>query len=440
MTSQYFELWEGLLLPVYLLVILGIGYAIAPKQEKRLFMTGLSLRLGGSIAFASIYLFYYGGGDTIAYYQTAQPFVVLFYEQPMLALKAIYSSYSLENYSFFSVETGYPLHYIYSDNQTFTVSRILFHLLLFSFNSYIISTVVLAAISFIGPWKLFLMFKDLYGNKRNAAIAALFIPSVLFWGTGISKDTITLTSATYLVYGIYYTFYKNEIKVSRMLGMIVSLYFILAIKPYIFMALTPGIILWLISSPISRLKTPFLRRFAIPFIAVISSVIFVLIVQQLDDVLGSYATDQIIEKAIVTQEDLKQDYYGGNSFDIGEVSPTFLGILSKVPIATLYGLYAPSLLQVNNIVMLLSALENTFLLYLTLKLLGTFRFKRIITTSLDHPILLFSIIFSLSLAFSIGFTTPNYGAMIRFKIPLIPFFVFYLMSLTMLIKKQKGKP
>jgi len=89
---------------------------------------------------------------------------------------------------------------------------------------------------------------------------------------------------------------------------------------------------------------------------------------------------------------------------------------------------------------LLSALENTFLLYLTLKLLGTFRFKRIITTSLDHPILLFSIIFSLSLAFSIGFTTPNYGAMIRFKIPLIPFFVFYLMSLTMLIKKQKGKP
>jgi len=166
--------------------------------------------------------------------------------------------------------------------------------------------------------------------------------------------------------------------------------------------------------------------------------IFIVLIQQLNSVLGNYATDQILEKAIVTQEDLKQDYYGGNSFDIGEVSPTIGGVLSKVPIATFYGLYAPTLLQVRSAVMALSALENTFLLFLTLKLLATFKIRRIFTTTLDHPILLFSILFSLLLAFSIGFTTPNYGAMIRFKIPLIPFFVFYLMSITELIKKSKS--
>jgi hypothetical protein len=437
MDSKYFELWEGLILPAYLIVILGIGYAIAPKQERRLFMTSLSIRVVASIAFASIYLFYYGGGDTIAYYQTAKPFTVLFYEHPFLAIKALYSSYSLENYSIFSNETGFPLPYIYDDNQTFTVSRVVAHILLISFNSYLISSVILAGISFVGSWKLYLMFKDVFSNKRVAAISALFIPSVLFWGSGISKDTITLASASYLIYGVYFTFSKKEVKLSRIVGMAISLYFILSIKPYIFLALSPGVILWLLSEPISRLKSRFLRRFSIPIIAGISSILFFVLIQQLDGLLGSYATGEILEKAIVTQEDLKQDYYGGNSFDIGEVSPTIGGVLSKVPIATFYGLYAPTLLQIRNVEMLLSALENTFLIFLTLKLLATLKFRKIFTATLDNPILLFSILFSLLLAFSIGFTTPNYGAMIRFKIPLIPFFVFYLMSITQLIKKQK---
>lgn len=439
MTNQYFELWEGLLMPVYLIVILGIAYFIAPQKERRLFMTALTLRLAAALAFVSIYLFYYQGGDTIAYYQTAKPFALLFYDQPLSALQALYSDYSIENNMRFTEKTGFPLQYIYSDNQTFTVSRIVAHLLLISFNSYLISSLILAAISFIGPWKLYLLFKDLLNNRRIAAIAALFIPSVLFWGTGISKDTITMTSATYLVYGLYFTFSKKEYKLSRITGMVIALYFILTIKPYIFLALTPGIILWLISDPVSRLKSNFLRRFSIPLIAVFSSILFVLLIQQLDSVLGNYSTDQILDKAVTTQEDLKQDYYGGNSFDIGEVSPTVGGVLAKVPIATLYGLYAPTLLQINNIVMILSALENTFLLFLTLRLFATLKFGKIFRLSLDHPFLLFSIIFSLLVAFSIGFTTPNYGAMIRFKIPLIPFFVFYLMSMTELIKKSSSK-
>jgi len=172
---------------------------------------------------------------------------------------------------------------------------------------------------------------------------------------------------------------------------------------------------------------------------VVSAILFFILIQQLDGLLGSYATGEILEKAIVTQEDLKQDYYGGNSFDIGEVSPTIGGVLSKVPIATFYGLFAPTLLQVRNVVMLFSALENTFLILLTLRLIATLKLRRIFTSTLDNPILLFSILFSLLLAFSIGFTSPNYGAMIRFKIPLIPFFVFYLMSTTELVKKQNTR-
>ena len=68
--------------------------------------------------------------------------------------------------------------------------------------------------------------------------------------------------------------------------------------------------------------------------------------------LGDYSTEKIINKAVVTQEDFKREYYGSNSFDIGTIERTPLGVISKFPIATLYGFYGPSVLSINNIVML----------------------------------------------------------------------------------------
>lgn len=437
MNSEIFELWDLLLVPFYLGLVMAGAYFLAPKNDRNLFMWAMSARMAGALFFASIYLFYYGGGDTIAYYLTAKPFVNLFFGEPLLALETLVSEYSRENYMVFNEQTGYPLKYIYADNQTFTVSRVIVPVLMLGFNRYLSATILLCAISFIGPWKLFVVFRDAFPNRRIAAIAALFVPSVLFWGAGISKDTVTFTSAAYLIYGFYFTAIKRDFNIWRILGSLLSLYLILAIKPYIFIALLPGIFLWLLSAPIASLKNKFLRRFTIPFIAVVSSLLFIVVFQQFNELLGDYSADRILEKALITQDDLKRDYYGGNSFDIGEVDPTFFGVLSKFPIATFYGLYGPTLIDVQNIVMLFSALENTILLLLTLRIFFRFRFRKLAVTMLDAPILSFALVFTLLFAFSIGFTTPNFGAMVRFKIPLVPFFVYYLMVINQLLRDRQ---
>jgi hypothetical protein len=44
----------------------------------------------------------------------------------------------------------------------------------------------------------------------------------------------------------------------------------------------------------------------------------------------------------------------------------------------------------------------------------------------QHEILFFCITFSIIFAFMIGITTPNFGALVRFKIPLIPFLAAWL--------------
>jgi len=57
---------------------------------------------------------------------------------------------------------------------------------------------------------------------------------------------------------------------------------------------------------------------------------------------------------------------------------------------------------------------------ITLKRSSGFNFFKLLST---NHLLFFSFSFSLFFAFSIGLTTSNFGALVRYKIPAIPFFV-----------------
>jgi hypothetical protein len=66
---------------------------------------------------------------------------------------------------------------------------------------------------------------------------------------------------------------------------------------------------------------------------------------------------------------------------------------------------------------------------LTLYVLIRVNWIKIYTVISDHPILMCSFIFSILFAFLIGLTTANFGALVRFKIPLVPLYVSTMMVL-----------
>jgi hypothetical protein len=145
---------------------------------------------------------------------------------------------------------------------------------------------------------------------------------------------------------------------------------------------------------------------------------------RLESSLGKFSLQSAIETIQVNQSDMKRsEHYGNNYFDIGEFDGTWAGLLSKFPVATTAGLFRPFLWEARNVVMALSGLENMWLLWLLLSTLyraGPGLFLRTISAV---PLLLMSILFAVLLAFVVGATTPNFGALVRFKIPLIPFLV-----------------
>jgi hypothetical protein len=139
--------------------------------------------------------------------------------------------------------------------------------------------------------------------------------------------------------------------------------------------------------------------------------------------LGDYSLDNVVDKAVITQSDLKQDYYAGNAFDIGDLEPTLESLLSHSHLAINAALFRPYLWEANNIVMFISGLENFFVLSFTLLVLFRSRGYKLFRYVMGHHLIKFSLFFSLFFAFSVGISTSNFGSMVRYRIPLLPFYI-----------------
>ena len=148
--------------------------------------------------------------------------------------------------------------------------------------------------------------------------------------------------------------------------------------------------------------------------------------------------DKILNKAVVTQQDLKNERYQGNSFDIGDFDASLGSILQKAPVATVAALFRPYIWESKNAVMLISGLENLFFLAFTIYLLLKIKVAPIFSLVRRNPLLQFSVIFSLIFAFSVGLTTSNFGALVRLRIPLVPFYLSSLFVIKYLNEKKEN--
>ena len=436
------SIFDLLLTPLYILGAYAYGYYVTKKKirenpEYAYFTKGLMTRIVGAIAIGLVYFFYYKGGDTTNYFQTSTAYGnLIFKNQSDFWLGWLGDS---RGYYFpFDESTGYPVYYP-RDHHSFFVVRILIPICALGMHSYFASAILVACITYGGLWKLYQTFLQEFPNlKREFAIACLFIPSCVFWGSGLMKDSFTLSAVGWFTYAFYHFFIKKQRKLSYVVYLLIASFIILAIKPYIFFALLPGSILWLSNNIVKKINHVFIRFLATPLILGIGAITGYSALDKMGESLGQYQLDNVLDKAVVTQKDMKADYYGGKTYDIGEFDASIGGVLSKVPIAIFSGIFRPGIWDVRNAVMLISSLENTYLLILTIFLLLKLKIFGFFSLIRKNPILLFCMLFSLFFAFSVGLTVANFGSLVRLRIPELPFFVAGIFMLRHLYEQQSG--
>lgn len=443
---NYFSLVDFLYGPIAFMIIVIMARVrkykmIKTNPEYKYYTKGLYVKLLGGLSLCLIYSLYYGGGDTVNYFSDGVCMMRLLFEDPTGFFVVMRDGLDISNYFYFNEDTGYPIYF--RDAQTFFVVRIASVFVVLGAGSFIVTTLLFAYVSYSGIWRLYQLFiMEFPELKKQMAIAILFIPSVFFWGSGIMKDTITLSAIGYYSYSFYMLFIKREKITSSIFSIVISAYLILMIKPYIIFALLPGSLIWFVNRQLGTIQNSVIKFLMGPFMFTVALGGGYLLLLNMGNLLGLYSVDKVLERAVITYKDLKSDYYGGNTFDIGEFDATVPSMLSKAPAAINVALFRPYLWESRNIVMILSGVEGLILLFLTIRMIIKLRIIGIFPMLVKNHLLTFSLIFSLFFAFSVGISTSNFGSLVRYRIPALPFFVacLFIMQYFFELRDREEKP
>jgi hypothetical protein len=442
--ADLLTVWDLLFSLFYLFLLFVYSYIVRLRKierypEYKYYIPGLFAKILGALLFLFLYTFYYPEGDTQYYFMSSESLLNLAFHDFLKFLSLMSGNLSNENFSAFTRDIGIPFYYY--DKYSYSVVRFSVPFVFLAGKSYVASTILVAAFTFSGIWKLFRLLVKIFPDSiKTSAFSVLFVPSTLFWGSGILKDSYTLMATCYFFVAFYeiFVFRKNISK--NIIIILFAFYIIVSIKPYIFFALIISSLLTIIHAQLKKIENKILKTILFPLLIVIVLLGGSFIVLQTGKAAGGFYTsiESMLKMAVEKQQDLIQDYYGKNSFDIGKFDPTIGGVLSKAHLAIIAGLFRPFYWEARNFRMLISATENFIFLFLSLyiALLTFFTIRKhgfayVQKIILSDSFIVFSLLFSLIFALMIGITTANFGALVRYRIPLIP---FYMSTLFIIIK------
>ncbi len=406
-------------------------------------VSGYIFKVISAVFFLLIYLYYYKGGDTIGYYKSGVALVNLLFKYPKVYFSILFGNVTPENLSYFDINTGFPAYT--RDIWSFTVVRIISIFVLLGFKGILATTILVATFSYSGVWMLYKFLTSHYPSLyKEFALAVLFFPSVAFWGSGILKDSFTLTASYFMFVALFQVLLYRKKVILNIVFIVISFWVLIKIKPYVFFQEILALSAVLIYIFLKRIRIRFLRVVLFPVIIGMVMMFGWWTYSTTAEVAGGFysSVNDVLEAIVVKQRDLTQDYYGGNSFNIGYFDPTVPGILSKFVPATIAGIFRPFLWESHNMVMLLSGVETFLLLLFSLwvffKLFMFFLSKGFkIFSFLDDPFIIYSLVYSILFAFMVGLVTANFGALVRYRIPLISFYLIFLLIVNKKINRAK---
>ncbi|RYD75890.1 MAG: hypothetical protein EOP53_15720 [Sphingobacteriales bacterium] len=427
---------DALLIPLYF-VLLSLGLTFINKRINkdktlyRYFSRAFKLKLIFALFFG-LYSIFLSQGDTAVYFTGGLHFKAIVLDKPhyLFASAQEFGSYyetldlREENYGFVSAESN------------LMAMKFVALFSIFSFNNYMVTSMFFSVFSLFGLWYMFKTFQRIYPGLHKAIyVTFLLLPSLLFWGSGILKDTLCLGLLGIGFYNSYLFFFEKKYQVGIFLACLVSFYYLFVIKSYIGIVFLPCFFFWYFLQRISQLRNIMVKALAysLPLIAILLFLAFA--------DLSKFMPENTVEKLATDILNTQQSYIAstpddGALLDYGEINPTFAGIMKIIPQALVASLYRPFIWEARKITSLFAAIEGTFLFCFTIYVFfrrGVLNNFRIIAS--DNSII-FTLTFSILFAIAIGLNCFNLGTLVRYKIPCMPFFI---LSLILILNRQQVK-
>ncbi len=322
--------------------------------------------------------------------------------QPVEFFTSIFQSGYGEYGSFFGSFNSY-----WNDLRIVLPIKLLAIFNIFSRGNYYINSLLLNTMVFFGHTALFLVFKDIFKEKKWEVVAGCFLlPSTLYFTSGLGKDAFVFLGLAFFSYAIYFLMTRGA-STKRIVLLLFSFLVILLIRNFVAMLLVPAsFALWLSY----RLTLKPLQLF---FAVYAASAILLTVLQ--------YASPQKNPLHIVAgkQKAFFSIPAGNTNISTDSLEPRIQSVFKNSPQALNHALMRPYLTESKSWIDAGIAAELLF--YQLLFLLTLIFFERPAAPS--RPFVNFSIFVSLSLLVFIGLIVPNMGAIFRYRSVYLPWLI-----------------
>jgi hypothetical protein len=388
---------------VHIVLLAGIFVWLWKKFPQPIFSIALLLKITSGICLGLLYRHYYTTGDTWSFFTDAKNATSILRMNPN----------ELINFFWFDdwALVGQPM--ITSGmNAMFMLKWVTFFNLITGDNYWLVA-VYFSILSFVGSWILFKSLCACYPDiKVEAAIAVLFVPSIVFWSSGVIKECLAL-GALFALSGIFIQWNKQSVwNRTGVVVTLISLWILWYLKYY-------WLGVWLAAmGSVSAMKILSNKNEWISRHRVLMWVIFFMVAVVSVSILHpNFYYYRILSVVVENYQAYIKISSPEDVIVFASLEPTLVSVGKNVPWAVISAFFRPFIWEALTAFQLLAAFENLILFLLFL--LSLLRFKKwfVDLNELHLAVLFYVIILAALLALS----TPNFGSLSRYRIGFTPF-------------------
>lgn len=404
-------------------VISLIVYSVHRKYKStdiiKYFFPALVIKLIAGVGVGLLYYYHYGYGDTIEYHSDAIRLSNLFVHNISGYIDLLFGwSVDISQFTYAS------------QPRAFFLVKILSVVHLLTGQNYWLSGAYFSLFSFIGFWVLTDTLVKYYSvNKFGIIIALLFFPSVVFWSTGIIKESIAMGAMMLLIKFLVDWLFMRKLDWKKILLSGILLFLVWQLKYYylgVFLIVTIPLILAVIiaRSDYIKINTYIVYSFLLIFLAGLVSLMH-----------PNFSLTNILQ-VIVDNHDL----YVANSrseqiIHYGNLKPTWFSMSYYFPLAVWSGLFRMAIWEANQLLEYLIGFENVMLLIFTVS--ATAQIPKI-KDDQYKLLVIAAILYVVLLAGFLALSTPNLGTLARYKVGFLPVMILLITSNNSLLNLLKA--
>ena len=385
------------------------------------------LKLIAGLAVWAIYTFHYeyrASSDAYGYFDDAMVINGYLFKDPIIWFQFLFGV-GLENPELaevFDQMTRWTFVYTYGiANDNPTIIRVNMLIGLISFGSYHVHTVIFNILSLLGICQFLRFLKSLHKKRtahtaiRVSALLLFIFPTVLFWGSGVLKESLLLFAL-----GTFLYLLKRGLSggAKYLFGVALFGTLLLYLKPYVFICLLGPLIAF---SLVERFNLRTYLLYPLVLLAIF------LIAVQADHFFPAGDLLYILQKKQTDFYNLAEMNDAGSVVHISPVAQEPLAFLIDAPERLAHAMLRPFPWELNKAiyfpafgeVLLTLILLGAFFIALTKGKLRIRKWKLVVSNS-NYLWLTFSFLLVFSLV--MGSCVPVIGAVVRYKFPVLILF------------------